>query len=553
MNDNRSGILILASLLGKLPRLILSAALPIVLTPVLTLASPAVAEPASRKVLGVYGDWTAYLLQDGELQVCYAETKLIPAPEADPLHRDVRLQVSNRTFDGGTAFIHFTPVRTMLSGSYVVSIRFPSGKSFWIDNMPDSSGEFIQYPSHTDAVEIMTRGEIMKLDAELLTDPWTYGESKDTVPLGSYSLHGFIDTYDAVGQSCPDPASRMAQTDPQPVTIGDVAVVEGPPTYYEFSLTGPFFEANQADMLTIRGIPPEPGGRDPLSDIIPEEGDSPEYRFLYDTRQWEFYRDGRRLDVFDNIDRDRMSGVCLDPESKRLKLFFSGSEGGGGAAHQYTGAVYYDPADTDIKLDMNAYPVSVDTPVLYACSETESLWNRGEPFLPCRCAGVATNKAYYATLGGLVSDIEKAGRTGNGSLIGGVIDNDTLSALLARTSRLEPFMRWDVSSGFDIQQLESPKFAILKITYFLHDKLYGSFSRIFVRRLTDDVWTLVNRYEFHLSGYIQTAIYGFLDDDTVDLQMCVKDCDSHRHSETDRKQMNIKEWLKKTAEEGMEG
>ena len=129
MNDDDANTPDRTSILDKVPRLILDAVLLLALTPVLTPTNPVAAEPEFKKTIGVYDDWTAYLLQDGELQICYAETTLIPAPGAAPALSAVRFQVSHHTFDGITDSIRFTPIQTLPLDSYSCTPSAPVGQN----------------------------------------------------------------------------------------------------------------------------------------------------------------------------------------------------------------------------------------------------------------------------------------------------------------------------------------------------------------------------------------------------------------------------------------
>ena len=161
-------------------------------------------------------------------------------------------------------------------------------------------------------------------------------------------------------------------------------------------------------------------------------------------------------------------------------------------------------------------------PSLVDCLDDEATWKEDGPFLPCQCAGSASNKIYNATLNELRSDIRQTGST-NGGTRNGTISDDALSALLSRAVRLEPFVRWDAYSHFDIQRFESSKYAIITITYHQRTDVYGSFQRVFVRRLSDDVWIQVFYQSSGRYGFNTTSIHGFHDEDTVDLEMCFEE------------------------------
>ena len=176
----------------------------------------------------------------------------------------------------------------------------------------DSGGPFDE-----ELVALMKAGDVTEVTLTQYPEEW---EDKDATLLGSYSMKGFIEAYEAIGRARPVRPEFPAQAASRPVLIDGVSVVEGPPRYYEFSLTGPFFAAHKPDKLTIRGIL---GDYNEYIDTDDEESMaqySPELLFFYDSRRWKFYRNGAPVDNFGYVDRYENTGTCLDPKSIRLKL-----------------------------------------------------------------------------------------------------------------------------------------------------------------------------------------------------------------------------------------
>ena len=512
---------------------------------ILTMAMLSACTPGIEKPLGVYGDWSAYVLRDGDLQVCYAETKLKIAPEANLEFSDIRLQVSNRSFDGGSA-IRFTEAEK-LPGTAMVYIGVTDTAPIPVEYILDPDEPEFSSLVHVNLVEEMMDKEIEKLVMTLEPD-WPKNTDEGVTPFGTYSLHGFIEAYDSLGRTCPDRPKRTVNVEPQPIALTDLSVITGTSLYFELSLTGPFFEPDKVERLTIRGVP------HPYEMPSDEEMKFyPEYLLRYYTDRMEFYRNGTLVDDIGQS-HPEIYGICLDPESKRLKMLMRSWSGGAGAA-EITKAVYFVPETgivSDVLHSKDTFP-----PPLVNCAENERLWGGGgKQFIPCQCAGKSASQAYDSVLDELVSDIDFEEARGTTDFSQDEIGNDTLSALLSRISRLEPFMRWDANSSFDIERFESPKFAILTVTYHNRARAYSSFRLVFVRQITDDFWTRVFYQTSGSRGFDNMAIYGFHDDETVDMKMCFEDdpdsefeCSSWHDYK--RRLITVDEWLRKGAQSGL--
>ena len=445
---------------------------------IVTVAMPSGYALGIEKPLGVYGDWSAHVLRDGELQVCYAETKLNIASEANQKYSDIRLQVTNRSFDSGSYLIRFTSVDKNLSYSlwlYFGSTEFMM--EYFLD--PESLDTPLDYVMTT-AIMKMKSGEIDKV---VMKDGPSMTDYHNSLILGTYSLHGFTQAYDALDRTCPGRPGRAADVEPQPIKLSDPLVFTGPSLYVELSLTGPFFEPDKAETLTIRGNPYRARASWP-SDFEMVAG-APMYILRNYTSRIEYYRNGT---LVTNIyqPHPEIYGICLDPESRRLKILMNSWSGAAGAAVSKE-AVYFVP-DVGFVSDV-LYSSDISPPSPVNCSENEQIWPEGsKQFIPCQCAGQSADQPYLPTLDELVDDIAYQDEIGT----------DTLSALLSRLARLQPFMWWDASSIIDTQQFNSSKFSIVAITYHSKADIYDSVQLIFGRRLTDNFWTQV--YEIRLNS-----------------------------------------------------
>ena len=150
---------------------------------------------------------------------------------------------------------------------------------------------------------------------------------------------------------------------------------------------------------------------------------------------------------------------------------------------------------------------------------------------------------YHTTLEQLRSDIRQAASTDEDTRPR-TIDYETFSELLSRAADLEPFIWWDAYSHFDIRRFESSTYAIVSLTFLDRTSAYGSFQQVFARRLSEDMWTRVHSINGNQKSFNSAEIHGFIDDDTLDINMCVDDCDWWGRHERVRK--NVDEWLQET-------
>ncbi len=197
----------------------------------------------SREQLGIYDDWSVHRLQDGDLRVCYAETKLVSPREVENGLGDVRLQVTSRSLGRSSDMIRVTPTSEFSDNDYHVMID--STLAFSVNYLTSRPMGF----GHTSVVNQMKAGDAAKSEMVLWND-------SDSTSAGVFSLRGFTTAYNSVEQLCPKP--RETRAVPQPIGVSDISVAWGPPVRYsEFTVTGPFFQSLKADRIKIRAVPSE--------------------------------------------------------------------------------------------------------------------------------------------------------------------------------------------------------------------------------------------------------------------------------------------------------
>ena len=543
MNLDKTAVMYLAGLLNRGSRSLPAAGLLTVLLLVLAQACTPAGKPATGHTLGVYGDWTAYRFEDGALEVCYVETGLIPVPGAEPDFSEVRLQVSNRAFNPGKNLVRLT--LTHLYPHYddmpqYIRLTLAPKAYTSLAALYDPEGYDAGGPFDDELVGDMISGDVQAVTLTRFQN-W---EEENGAHLGSYSMDGFSEAYAAISRACPLLTEYPARGAAQTVRIDGYATVEGPPEYYTFSLTGPFFEAGEADTLTIRGVPDNYSEFEGMDEETKAEV-GPEYYFIYDAEQWEFYRNGDYVGSINSGYRTEITGLCLSPESERLKLLVH-AWGGGATSPGSSLSVFYEPGEG---MHENVhYARDAFGPGLVDCRDNESINEQGRPFRPCLCTGSAGNRLYHSTLEQLRSDITQAASTDEDARPR-TIGDDTFNALLSRAVRLEPFIWWDAYSHLDVQRFESPKYAVVSLTLLDRTSVYGSFQQVFVRRLSEDVWTEVFNQQSSRYGFNTATIHGFHDESTVDLEMCFEqgpdaDYQCQRHVPDERRLMTVEEWLR---------
>ena len=485
---------------------------------VAVVVSPLTAQE-SREQFGIYDDWSIHRLQDGDLRFCYAETKLVSPREVENGLGDVRLQVTSRSLSGSSDMIRVTPTSEFSDNDNYLMINsmLVYGVSPWI---------WVDF-DHTSVVNQMKAVEAAKGEMVLWND-------SDSTAAGVFSLRGFTTAYNSLEQLCPKPRATRAAS--QPIGVSDISVDRGPAPYSEFTVTGPFFQSQKADRIKIRAVPAEYAYSHSFTGYgFNKENSSPLIIFMYGSERLEFYHDGVLIDdLYTGAYKNNIEGACLDPETGLLKIVLH-SWSGGGTDPGTDSVVYFDPNKRIIKETVAWYEGYV--PMLL-CSEGESRWQWDGHFLPCQCVGRVARGAYFTTLDEVVLDIPRFYPDKDGAQTR--IEIDTFSSLLSRISRIEPFTQWDTTSSLDVQRFESSRFAVAVITYRDHANVYNCVQTTYVRERTDDFWVPVYTAQVSSKAFNTLDIHGFIDDENLDIYMCVADCGWW--GKHDRVTKNVVEW-----------
>lgn len=209
---------------------------------------------------------------------------------------------------------------------------------------------------------------------------------------------------------------------------------------------------------------------------------------------------------------------------------------GGATDPGSTSVVYFDPNKRIIKKTVARYDGNV--PMFLCAKGEESSWQWGGHFLPCQCVGRAAKDAYSTTMDEVVREIDRFNPDNDGAQRR--IEIDTFSSRLSRISRIEPFTQWDTTSSLDVQRFESSRFAVAVITYKDHVNVYNCEQTTYVRERTDEFWMPVYTAQVYSKAFNTLEIHGFIDDENLDISMCVADCGWWgRH---DRVTKNVAEW-----------
>ena len=470
---------------------------------------------AVRDTLGVYDDWSVHLRQDDAIRVCYVETKLVSSQEVANGPGDVRIQVTDRSFSASSDMIRFAP-ESEFSGI---------DNEVVIDSTLDIRvTSFTQLGfNHTRVVNHMKAGEAAKGEMVLRT-------ISDSTSHGVFSLSGFTAAYNSIGRFCPEARETFASS--QPISVSDISVKEGPTLHSEFSVTGPFFQTQEADRIKIRAVPSQFAEIDAYT---VKENFRPSGIFTYGSQRLEFYHNEALIDSLQGGSQtNRIEGACLDSEFGRLKIVMHSWDGGASDPGR-TSVVYFDTNGRIVE-EIVAW-IDLTTPI-FRCSENESPWQWGGRFLPCQCIGRADKDAYSVSMDEVVREMGRFDPDMFGAETR--IDEGIFSSLLSRISRIKPFTQWDAGSSIDAQHFESSKFEVAWIKYTDHADVYGCEQYTYVRRRTDDFWVPVYSAQVSSKGFNAMRIHGFVDDENLDIDICVKFCNSWGNYE--RLTRNVADW-----------
>ena len=471
---------------------------------------------ASRETVSVYDDWTAIVLQEGDLRVCYAETKLIPPAKATQGLGDMRLQVTSRSLGDGSTMVQLT--KDPDSFDMEISVKIGSTLALPLKRLVNPMRSFFAgdvADFYAKLVEDMKAGEAAKVEMALTRDT-------DGAAVGAYSLRGFSDAYGQASKICSP--SRYGDRYKDPVTVSGISAEVNPSVYSEFSFTGPFF--GRSNKVTVRAVPDDPEDPNIAGYMAPEL--VPSGIFTYGAQRLEFYRDQELVDVYPGHYRTEILGVCYDPETIRLRLLLN----------FWSGSATIPGQDRVVYFDRNAGTIvgeSVSmvegTPTMVDCSDDESSWEWDASFFPCVCAGRATNSEYRPRLAEIVREISRLSERSSGA---------SLYNLFFDIARLEPWVRWDAGTDLDVQRFESSKFEVVVITHEDHLDVYNSDQITFVRRRADDYFVPVHKAGVSSKAFNTLTIHGFVHDEVLDVTMCVDDCNWWGRHE--RVTKNVGDW-----------
>ena len=355
--------------------------------------------------------------------------------------------------------------------------------------------------------------------------PWDLAQEHAQASVALRGYEGYWRLYDMAM------ASRSVVLTGQTVTISEISVVEGPPMYFEFTINGPFFDADAADRLTIRGIPDE-SETEHLIYLRPEsEGHNLDGAFRYGSQQLEFYR-GEELvsTTYGGARTTSLSGVCIDPDSQRLRITFDLWDGG--ATIGASTNVFYSRLGNGIS-DYRISWVDQFPDNTFDCAEGQKLrWTRDESFHPCRCAGRLKGEDYVSALAAIRS----------ASSLENPISEADFTALLARIDVARPYLDQDQYADLNIQRYESSKFEVVVITYEDDVNLYVDSQTIFVRRVRGGEWVRVHNALVTSKGLHAASIHGFVDEEVLDLSM--NPDGSGYWPRQERVKKNLEEWMR---------
>ncbi len=320
----------------------------------------------------------------------------------------------------------------------------------------------------------------------------------------------------------------------------------GSPVHYvEVTVTGPFFQADGTGPLTIRAVSdPERG---PWTPIDPSD-DPWALVNEYFRGSLNFYRNDSLLLRYDEgAESNSIAGVCLSSGSGRLEVLVAPWTGGTSTPPGLV-SVYYDPRTNTT--GVKGFPTAVverhPETLAARCAEDEAVW--GKQFVPCTC----DRFDYWLEAGTLTRKLGDLVRTVTGQnpsaleieVFEGVlpardlpltaIPDQKLSPLLQKISRFVETTKVPNDGiapglfghgGLSIETFQSPSFTLVAVTldtigYYDNDNA----QLLLVRRSDQQDWKPVYASSPSPKSSVAAHVHGFVDDETVVLELCVEGC-----------------------------
>ena len=478
---------------------------------------------------GVFDDWNAFHVQEGDLHLCFAETRLSRSAASGGRENldGLALQVTTQSKGHSGYMVRLGAfgktvgdvlgVGDLARKVFAMRLSFgdPNGRGHALDFGDTETPRWAQ--GYADVVQEMLLAEEANMDAHLRIGRW---DEDGAEIIGKYSLHGLSSVLNGLRETCPSPSDGSM---PAPIYITPSRWSSPPPElpadtsgeeverelrawladepYSEFDIVSQsFFMGKAEESLTVRTVVTE-SGLD--SHYYGNNIDAEDVPWIVSEAQVgvELYRAGKLLGTKDYGYRSYIIGACVS-EGRQLKLLFT--DWGGGTVGPVYSALSYAPGD---RLSVDVISSYMDVPVsLTECEEHQSEWEREGAFTPCRCVDRNSDYAYGVRL--------RSWRTDFGSATD---DVETLAPVLAELEALLPFVMWDATHDVSLNYFHSRAYAVAEVYYDDLAHLYRGFQLVYARRVGAPVWSVIHQARLYDIDDEVIEIHGFVNTHTLKL------------------------------------
>ena len=456
--------------------------------------------PAGADDLATYGAWSVFQYPRDPWGKCYMASEPIRSEGAARLLVDVGAGDISLVRRPGQGYRRRggdeVPQVTVTVGSQ----SFP----FWYEPFTDPYERPEQENPDERMVQVMKASEAESADAELIVRGESWRGPKVT---DAFSLQGFTAAHDATdGRICKarqPPAGTRSAFDLSSVNV-DRSKTSSKDWYTEIRLVGPFFAQGEREALVIRAIPLDEDTRFDGLSFVDARLDFFRGESLIGREFFHYYTN--------------LAEVCVSPESGRLEIIVTSSTGGSsGWTDSYF--LFFDPHTGRV--------ATVDRASHGEEIYDEIGWVDNGSFVPSWCP----YREYMASVESFARSIMKAVPNWRDPEFA----DDIFSAYLDLIVRLGP------DSPLRFERLDTSEFSIVDMKH----SGYGfrdAFQTIFVKEADGARWAPI--YHADPNGSADSSkladVYGFVEEDTLRMHMCVKECVASERGEWEDVDFNLR-------------
>ena len=440
--------------------------------------------PAGATELVTYGAWSVLQFPRDPWGKCYVGSEPIRSEGAARLLVDVGAGDISLIRRPGQGYRQRggdeVPQGTVTVGS--------QSFQFWYEPFTDPYERPEQEYSDEPMVRAMKSTEAESADVELIVrgESWRGPQVTD-----AFSLRGFTAAYDAAdGRICKarrPPAGTRSAVELSSVSV-ERSKTSSEDRYTEIRLLGPFFGKGEMEALVIRAVPLDEDNRFGGFSFVDARLDFFRGESLIGREIFHYYTD--------------LAEVCVSPGSGRLEIIVTSSTGGSsGWTDSYF--LFFDPHTGRVAtVDRGSHGEEIYDDIA---------WVDDGSFVPSWCP----YREHMASVESFARAIMKALPSWRNLSFA----DDIFSAYLNLIVQVGP------DSPLHFERYDTSEFSVVDMRH----SGYGfrdAFQTIFVKEADGALWTPT--YHADPNDSVESSklaeIYGFVDEDTLRMHMCVKEC-----------------------------